>query len=189
MIHPSATLDDEDLSIEGQPLEESELADGPEILTPDGIDEGELLDALFRDLRRGEHAKSVLVEAQMRRVIEASQSLGEGRFIDGMGQVQARVPPAVFHHWGQRYGYEIWNDPGDLIAFLDRLNPGFRVKSRGKTQVVVDGLRAGTAAGAPSSSGPNGAGAGVHKESGTAAGVGPAAVSTPGRRGGRWARR
>ncbi len=131
----------EDLDIEGAPLTDEELADGPGLLVPAGMDEGELLDGLYRDLRRGEHAKNVMVEAQMRRVIEASKSLGESRFIDGIGQLVARVPAAVYHHWGQRHGYEIWNNPGDLIKHLERLNPGFMVRSRGKTQVVVDGRR------------------------------------------------
>jgi hypothetical protein len=174
------TLEEENLSIDGEALEESELADGPEILAPNGMDQGELLDGLFRDLRRGEHAKSVMVEAEMRRIIEASQSLGEARFIEGLGQTIARVPTAVFHHWGQRYGYEIWNNPGDLIAHLERLNPGFMVRSRGKTQVVVDGRRDQTSAGC------RGTPADPVENSQRAAAVKGTAAASRGVRGGRW---
>jgi hypothetical protein len=77
----------------------------------------------------------------MRRVIEASQQLGEAGFVEGMGQLVARIPAAVFHHWGGLYGYEIWNDPKDLIRYLERKNPGFCVRSRGKTQLVMPGRR------------------------------------------------
>lgn len=178
---PGLDLKHEDLPIDGAPLDESELADGPEILAPDGIDDGELLDGLFRDLRRGEHAKSVMVEAEMRRIIDASKGLGEARFVEGMGQLVARVPAAVFHHWGQRYGYEIWNNPGDLIAHLERLNPGFMVRSRGKTQLVVQGRRHSISA--------SPARAGVHSGKVAAAGEGlPAAASSRRTRGGRWSR-
>lgn len=163
---PGLLADDEldALDIDGAPMDAAELEDGVGLVAPDSIDEAQLLEALMRDLHRGEQAKAVLVEAQMRRVIEASQSLGEGRFIEGLGQLQCRVPTAVFHHWGQRYGYEIWNNPADLMQYLGRLNPGFLVKSRGKTQVVVDGRReandvpAAPAAGIPGEARPGGSG-------------------------------
>ena len=132
----------EELAIDGAPFDDADLEDGPGLALPDSIDEGALLAGLNRDLIRGEHAKSVLAEAQMRRVIEASQSLGDAGFVDGLGQLIARVPASVFHHWGGLYGYEIWNNPNDLIRYLNRLNPGFMVKSRGKTQLVMPGQRA-----------------------------------------------
>src|SRR5258707_15302128 len=100
----------DELSIDGEqlsPEEESQLesVDGPVVSLPDGIDEELLLQELYKDLYRGEHAAAIAAEAEMRRVIELNQSL-EHRFVDGMGQLAARVPMSVYLHWTARYGHE-----------------------------------------------------------------------------------
>jgi hypothetical protein len=141
---PISPQEAEDLDIEGAPLDAEDEAyseDGVGFALPDNLEECQLLEALYKDLIRGEHAREVQAEAEMRRLIEASKALGEPGFADGIGQLVARVPAKIFHHWGLRYGYEIWNNPQDLIRFLDQRNPGFMVKSRGKCQLVVKGRR------------------------------------------------
>jgi hypothetical protein len=141
---PISDQEAELLELEGAPLDAEDEAyteDGVGFALPDNLEECQLLEALYKDLIRGEHAKEIHAEAEMRRVIEASKSLGEPGFCDGIGQLMARVPAKIFHHWGLRYGYEIWNNPQDLIRFLDQRNPGFMVRSRQSKHVVVQGRR------------------------------------------------
>ena len=64
-----------------------------------------------------------------------SQTLGkvnhqEHRSIDGVDRLRMRVDPDSFHYWGQRLGYQCWQDK----AFLDRyekMNPYCKVNSKG----------------------------------------------------------
>lgn len=131
---------EDDLPIEGEVLTERDLADESDIMelsTPEGVDQGWLLGELFKDLHRGEHAKAVLAEAEMQRVIEFNRSV-DHQFIDGLGQTVARIPLSVAMHWIARYGYEFWQQR-DSIDFLAKRNPGMLIKSRGKTSVVVPG--------------------------------------------------
>lgn len=127
--------DEVDASLEGgafdsedylDPLEQAGLVRAP------ALGEDELLDALYEDLHRGEQAKAVLAEREMARVIEATRGIEHG-LVEGLGQCIARIPLSVFHHWGSRYGYEIWNDPQDLLAFLAKRNPGLMIKAQPRT--------------------------------------------------------
>lgn len=126
--------------IAGEILLEEDLVDaGPsDIVTlPDGVDQEWLLGELWRDLIRGEHAKAVLAEAQMRRVIEFNRSL-EHRMIDGVGQIQARVPLEVFLHWKTREGDDFWRERSNLDYFA-RKNPGFKIDTfHRRTCVTMD---------------------------------------------------
>ncbi len=134
----------DELPIEGDYLDGSDLepGDGPQIVLPDGCDQELLMAALNADLRRGEHAKAILAEAEMRRVIELSQAI-DHRSIEGLGQVAARIPLSVYLHWTARYGPDFWRHR-DSLDFIEkradggRGNPGFRIKTAGKCTIIVD---------------------------------------------------
>ena len=134
----------EALPIDGDVLTERDLVDGegPDITLPDGVDRDWLLDRLFKDLIRGEHAKAVAAEAQMRRVIGFSQQF-DHRFVEGLGQLVARVPLDVYLHWVGRYGTEFWQQ-ADTIDFFERRagqgqgNPGFKIKTTPRATIVVE---------------------------------------------------
>lgn len=136
MLEADTLLADEvDESLEGGAFDSEDCLDPVEqagLVRAPAMGEDELLDALYEDLRRGEQAKSVIAERQMARVIEASRTIEHG-LVEGLGQCIARIPLSVFHHWGGRYGYEIWNNPQDLLAFLEKRNPGLMIKAQPRT--------------------------------------------------------
>lgn len=47
---------------------------------------------------------------------------------DGGGEVQYMVHPTSYHYWGQRLGYECWQDEGFIREYL-RDNPSARIAS------------------------------------------------------------
>jgi hypothetical protein len=175
----------EALPIGGDVLTESDLVDGegPDITLPDGVDQDWLLGRLFKDLIRGEHAKAVTAEAQMRRTIKFSQQF-DHRFIEGLGQLVARVPLGVYLHWVGRYGTEFWQQP-DIVDFFEkradggRGNPGFKIKTTPRATIVVEKPLLPATAATPACYG-------VTKEPAGTANTVPAAP-VQGRRG-RWAR-
>lgn len=124
--------------VDGSVFSEADLidADGPEFCLPGGVDEEWLLGELWKDLYRGEQAKSVLAEAQMRRVIEV-QSQIEHRTMEGLGQLEMRVPLDVYLYWINREGIEFWKDAGNRDFFAKR-NPGMKLRATVPTTVVVD---------------------------------------------------
>jgi hypothetical protein len=124
-------------TIGGDLLSQADLvADAGPQLNFAGVDEEWLLGALFRDLERGEHAKAVLVEAEMRRIAELNQQL-EHRCIDGLGQLAARIPLDMYLYWQAREGEGFWKDKSSLEYFGAR-NPGFLIKTKMKPTIVVD---------------------------------------------------
>lgn len=185
MVAPLEVTSHEHEPIDGEIFLEDDLVDaGPSDLVtlPDGVDQEWLLGELWKDLLRGEHAKAVLAEAQMRRVIEFNRSL-EHRMVDGIGQIQARVPLEVFLHWKAREGDDFWRERSNL-DFFARRNPGFRIDTfHRRTCVTVEHTLPASHSGAE-------APAGLVKTARAGAGEAPAlakpAPRIRGRRG-RWA--
>jgi hypothetical protein len=123
--------------LDAEELAGLETAETPfDLALPESVEERRLLDALYDDLERGEHAKAVLAEAEMRRVIEFNRAV-ENRPMDGLGQVMARVPLEVFLHWAAREGPEFWQQESNL-RYFDRRNPGFRPEMTMKPTVIVE---------------------------------------------------
>ena len=60
---------------------------------------------------------------------------GRERYHLAEGYVKMMVPPAAFHYWGNRLGYECWDDKQFVHEFL-RDNPECRVKSRSRAPRV-----------------------------------------------------
>lgn len=139
MISPADSFAD----IAGSPLSAAEMRDlestdqPMELALPDTVDERQLLDALHADLIRGEHARAVLAEAEMRRVAEFNRSIGDHRMVDGVGQLIARIPLDTFLHWCATQGSEFWYQQ-DSIDFLARKNPGMLVETARKPTIIVD---------------------------------------------------
>lgn len=69
----------------------------------------------------------------------AANAGGERRFIqdkEGGGEVKMMIHPTSYHYWGQRLGYECWDDKKFCAEYL-RDNPAARVKSRPDNPTVV----------------------------------------------------
>lgn len=67
------------------------------------------LSQLCADIQTGWNAQEWLALARQARIAGAIQKL-EKAHIEGIGQMEMRLDPYVFHSWGQKYGYQIWND-------------------------------------------------------------------------------
>lgn len=171
-------------NLEGDLITEEDLAGA---VADDMGSDDPVVRRLWDDLIRGEHAQAVMAEAETRRVIEFNQQLqGQHRFMDGLGQLVARIPLSVYLHWTAVHGHEFWDQP-DSLDFLakraggGRGNPGLLIETKGRPTIIVD-----RKIGDKSSAG-NQQPAGVGR---TAAGVAdraPAARSTVRGKRGRWA--
>ena len=135
---------DETAAVDGELLDENEQleeADGPGIYVPDGVDEGELLQELYKDLRRGEQAKAVLAEAEMRQVLEV-QNQCEHAALEGLGELVCSMPLSVYMHWVQREGPEFFHQRKNLEFLAQRAggtgNPGLLARHVRKARVTIN---------------------------------------------------
>ena len=55
--------------------------------------------------------------------------------IDGVGELKAQIPISAFHYWGQRLGYECWDDKTFMDDYIKE-NPEVAVKNRIKRTTV-----------------------------------------------------
>ncbi len=55
--------------------------------------------------------------------------------IEGVGELKARIPLSSVHYWGQRLGYDCWNDDTFVKEFI-RDNPEVAVNNRIKRTTV-----------------------------------------------------
>jgi hypothetical protein len=59
----------------------------------------------------------------------------EANNIEGVGRLKAQIPIQAWHYWGQRLGYECWEDNAFLNEFL-RDNPETAVTNYAKRTCV-----------------------------------------------------
>lgn len=55
--------------------------------------------------------------------------------IEGVGEMVARIPLSAIHYWGQRLGYDCWDDETFVREYI-RDNPEVAVNNRIKRTVV-----------------------------------------------------
>lgn len=94
----------------------------------------DLVPQLEQELRKGWQKNRIEAEVQAKQ----SEKLNKQRHksIEGLGQLTARIPPTAYHFWGQKLGYECWNDKAFMDEFL-RDNPECRVNSGGTKEIHV----------------------------------------------------
>lgn len=89
---------------------------------------------VLRELKTGENAQEVLraYQASLMQQAEVEQrrsaALHQDRQHMEDGEKIMHVHPRFYHYWGQRLGYECWDDEQFVREFL-RDNPEVRVKS------------------------------------------------------------
>lgn len=80
------------------------------------------------------------------RVNGAANNSREYRHVNGMGEMKAQIPATAYHYWGQREGYQVWQDKKFMRKYLQD-NPDVRVNTKSdKIQVGYGGdgfIRAG----------------------------------------------
>lgn len=74
---------------------------------------------LFRELHHGTMAKKVTHHFREVENARAMQGMGE---IEGIGVCSTVLDPTSFHYWGQRLGYDCWDDAQFMREF-HRDNP------------------------------------------------------------------
>jgi hypothetical protein len=96
--------------------------------------EPEVIDELVKGRRAREVLELSTLQNQYRQF--SSSPDGSHQAHPALGQMQMSIPPLAYHYWGQRLGYQCWNDQGFRREFL-RDNPGVRVTSAGGTRLQV----------------------------------------------------
>lgn len=95
---------------------------------------GSLTPALEAELRRGFHMGRVRAQVEAKQT--AKLNAMQHRALNGVGALLARIPADAYHFWGQRLGYECWQDKQFLHEFL-RDNPDCRVNTGGTKEIQV----------------------------------------------------
>jgi hypothetical protein len=85
----------------------------------------EMITQLCADIQVGWRAQDWLVKARQARIAKATQVL-EKAHIDGVGELHMRIDPYIYHTYGKKYGYAIWNQP-EFVREFKRDNPEVRV--------------------------------------------------------------
>lgn len=93
-----------------------------------------LVPALERELRLGWQKERVDAEIHSKQAAKYTQL--RHKSIDGVGQKIASIPASAYHFWGQKLGYDCWNDKKFMQEFL-RDNPQCRVNSGGTKEISV----------------------------------------------------
>jgi hypothetical protein len=61
---------------------------------------------------------------------EAAKELGEQQAVDELGRQRLNIHPTIYHHYGDKYGYECWQDK-EFIEDFEKGFPAARVKCGG----------------------------------------------------------
>lgn len=95
---------------------------------------GEIAKQLEQELRTGWNKNRVDAAIEAGRF--AKENAKRHKSVEGLGQLIARIPTTAYHFWGQKLGYECWNDKAFMDEFL-RDNPELRVNSGGTKEIQV----------------------------------------------------
>jgi hypothetical protein len=87
---------------------------------------GSLTGLVMEELRKGELLKQVRARERQGLI---QKKRGEQKYLRSGGVMTSMIPPESFHYWGQRLGYECWEDDGFVREFL-RDNAECRVHAR-----------------------------------------------------------
>lgn len=93
-----------------------------------------LRDGVKQELLAGWRAQEAKALAKSKEMANFNHH-NEARSIEGIGQMVARIPLVAFHYWGNRLGYECWEDKQFMKEFL-RDNPEAAVRNYAKKTAV-----------------------------------------------------
>ena len=95
---------------------------------------GDLRKQVTQELLSGWRKQEVDAMAQAKRHAHFNK-FNEANHIEGVGRKVASIPGAAYHYWGQRLGYECWEDDQFVKEFL-RDNPEVAVTNYAKKSKV-----------------------------------------------------
>lgn len=108
------------------------------------LEDMEVGERVMKDVARILHDRQMQKVKVAERVQRLAASAGGERRTLPNGEVKMMIHPTFYHHWGQRLGYECWEDE-QFVREILRDNPECRVKSRSrKIQVGYQGLSGST---------------------------------------------
>jgi hypothetical protein len=93
---------------------------------------GELSEFLH-ELHWGTHARQVTAHFRQR---QHARALDGVRAVDGLGAPTTTIDATVFHYWGQRLGYQCWDDD-QFLREMRRDNPETRVRAEASKAMIV----------------------------------------------------
>jgi hypothetical protein len=100
----------------------------------------EIFGLSYDDIMRELHARQLAkVDRMKREMAQAAKQGGERKILrgtDGGGEVTMQIHPVSYHYWGQRLGYQCWDDPQFCREYL-RDNEAARVRSRSDKLTIV----------------------------------------------------
>jgi len=89
---------------------------------------------LEQELRKGWQRNQIEAAVEAHKL--SKENAKRHKSIEGLGQLIARIPTTAYHFWGQKLGYECWNDKAFMDEFL-RDNPELKVNSGGTKEISV----------------------------------------------------
>lgn len=95
---------------------------------------GELLKPMLEEFRSGWQLRKVQAEAARKLIGEANKR--EHSFVEGLGQLKARIPIEFYQHMKFLFGPDIWSDKKFIERVLQE-NPEFRPAVEKKTQILI----------------------------------------------------
>jgi len=101
----------------------------------------ELAADMLGEFKTAWHKEEVEAAVNNRRMTSVNQK--DHKAVEGVGRLRMRIDPTSFHYWGQKLGYNCWNDQQFLREY-ERDTPECRVKCGGtRIQVGAGGLSSG----------------------------------------------
>ena len=92
-------------------------------------------EGVLTEFQRGWELELVMAKVRQQRIAEATQRI-EHAAIEGIGTMTMQIDPFAFHYWGQRLGYDCWQDP-EFKREFQRDNPEVRVRNVARKQTIV----------------------------------------------------
>jgi hypothetical protein len=97
-----------------------------DVLKEESPEDAQEILRLAAEMEGEEWEEEAVARAREEQALMAGFNGGEASLRDG--EVKMRVHPLFWHYWGQRLGYECWDDNGFVREFL-RDNESARVKN------------------------------------------------------------
>jgi len=93
-----------------------------------------LIPAMEAEFRRGWQMNRIQAEIDSKNSAKFTKM--RHKSIDGIGQKVGSIPGQAYHFWGQKLGYQCWDDEKFLAEFW-RDNPQCKVNSGGTKEISV----------------------------------------------------
>jgi hypothetical protein len=88
-----------------------------------------LKQAVINEFRKGYQKEMVKAEINHQKIAQTNKVVKRNS-IEGIGRLRMSIDPTLYHHWGQKYGYDCWRD-NQFLREVERDNPEVKVNCGG----------------------------------------------------------